>query len=164
MTATLRRISVVEDNPDNRLLLRALLSDRYQISEYDNGMAALNGLADSGAEIVLLDISPRIVDHVTQARSRAAKNIGYTLNLPLPTSTPWLPEVRTYWQTFGDRIGAPAPAAASRAMTELAEVRAVGATPSVVQRISILNLNVVTERLDGEAFDLVIATDRKSVV
>ena len=35
-------------------------------------------------EIVLLDISPRIVDHVKQARARAAKNIGYTLNLPLP--------------------------------------------------------------------------------
>ncbi len=44
------------------------------------------GLAPSPGdpEIVLLDISPRIIDHVTQARARAAKNIGYTLNLPLP--------------------------------------------------------------------------------
>ena len=71
------------------------------------------GLAPSpgGPEIVLLDISPRIIDHVTRARARAARNIGYTLNLPLPRGTPWLPEVRTYWQTFGDRIGAPAPGA-----------------------------------------------------
>jgi len=36
------------------------------------------------SEIVLLDISQRIIDHVTQARVRAARNIGYTLNLPLP--------------------------------------------------------------------------------
>ena len=67
------------------------------------------GLAPSPGdpEIVLLDISPRIIDHVTRARARAARNIGYTLNLPLPTGTPWLPEVRAYWRTFGDRIGAP---------------------------------------------------------
>ena len=107
----------------------------------------------------LLDISPRIIDHVTQARARAAKNIGYTLNLPLPRSTPWLPEVRTYWQTFGDQIGAPAPTPASKAIADLAELRAVRARPSAIQRMSVLNVNVVTERLDGEAFDLVIATN-----
>src|SRR5262249_58577840 len=51
------------------------------------------GLAPSSGdpEIVLLDISPRIIDHVARARGRAAKNIGYTLNLPLPGSTPSLP-------------------------------------------------------------------------
>ena len=64
------------------------------------------GLASSSGdpEIVLLDISPRIVDHVMQARAQAARNVGYTLNLPLPTSTPWQPEVRAYWRTFGDRL------------------------------------------------------------
>ena len=110
-------------------------------------------------EIVLLDISPRIIDHVTQARARAAKNIGYTLNLPLPRSTPWLPEVRTYWQTFGDRIGEPAQSPTPKTITELAELRAVRARPSAVQRLSVLDVNIVTERLDGEAFDLVIATN-----
>ena len=114
------------------------------------------GLAPSPGdpEIVLLDISPRIIDHVTQARARAAKNIGYTLNLPLPRSTPWLPEVRTYWQTFGDQIGAPAQAPTSKAIADLAELRAVRARPSAVQRMSVLNVNIVTDRLDGEAFDL----------
>jgi hypothetical protein len=40
------------------------------------------GLAPSPGdpEIVLLDISPRIIDHVTRARARAARNVGYTLN------------------------------------------------------------------------------------
>jgi hypothetical protein len=119
------------------------------------------GLAPAPAdpEIVLLDISPRIIDHVTQARARAAKNTGYTLNLPLPRSTAWLPEVRRYWQTFGDQIGAPAQAPASKAMAELAELRAVRARPSAVQRMSVLDVNIVTERLDGERFDLVIATN-----
>ena len=111
------------------------------------------------AEVVLLDISPRIIDHVKQARARATKNVGYTLNLLLPTGTTWLPEVRTYWQTFGDRIGAPAPARVSKTIAGLAELRAVRARPSVVQRMSILDVNIVTERLDGQAFDLVIATN-----
>ena len=111
------------------------------------------------AEVVLLDISPRIIDHVKQARARATKNVGYTLNLPLPMGTTWLPEVRTYWQTFGDRIGAPAPARVSKTNAGLAELRAVRARPSVVQRMSILDVNIVTERLDGQAFDLVIATN-----
>ena len=119
------------------------------------------GLAPSpgGPEIVLLDISPRVIDHVTQARARAAKNIGYTLNLPLPASTPWLPQVRTYWQTFGDQIGAPVQAPASKAIGDVARLRAVRARPTAVQRMSVLNVNIVTERLDAEAFDLVIATN-----
>jgi hypothetical protein len=110
-------------------------------------------------EIVLLDISPRIIDHVTQARARAAKNVGYTLNLPLPRSTPWLPEVRTYWRTFGDQIGVLARAPTSQPIAELAELRAVRARPSAVRRMSVRDVNIVTERLEGEAFDLVIATN-----
>ena len=119
------------------------------------------GLAPSpgGAEIVLLDISPRIIDHITQARARAVRNTGYTLNLPLPKSNPWQPEVRTYWQTFGDRIGTPVPARTSNTIAGLAELRAIRVRPSVVQRMSVQDLNIVTERLDGEVFDLVIATN-----
>ena len=119
------------------------------------------GLAPSpgNPDIVLLDISPRIINHVTQARARAARNIGYTLNLPLPKSTPWLPEVRKYWETFGDQIGAPAQAPTSKAIADVADLRAVRARPSAVQQMSVLNVNIVTERLDGEAFDLVIATN-----
>jgi SAM-dependent methyltransferase len=112
-----------------------------------------------GPAVVLLDISPRVIDHVTQARARAGKNIGYTLNLPLPRATPWLPEVRAYWQTFGNRIGSPLQTSTSKAMAELVELRSVRARPLDVQRMSVLNVNIVTERLDGEAFDLVIATN-----
>lgn len=50
-------IAVVEDNADNRLLLTAMLGDRYRIVEYDNGPDALEGLARSLPDLVLLDIS-----------------------------------------------------------------------------------------------------------
>jgi SAM-dependent methyltransferase len=118
------------------------------------------GLAPStGADVVALDISPRIVDHITRTRARAVKNVGYTLHLPLPRSVPWLPEVRRYWQTVGDRIGAPAAVPASKAIANLADLRAVRVRPAVVRRLSVLNVNIVTDRLDAEPFDLVIATN-----
>jgi CheY-like chemotaxis protein len=50
-------IAVVEDNADNRLLLQALLGDRYELVEFDNGADALAGLSASLPDLVLLDIS-----------------------------------------------------------------------------------------------------------
>jgi CheY-like chemotaxis protein len=52
-----RRIAVVEDNADNRLLVRAILEDSYVIIEFETGSAALAGLKDSGPDLILLDIS-----------------------------------------------------------------------------------------------------------
>ena len=55
------RIAVVEDNPDNRLLLQALLEERHQLTEYENGPDALEGMRAAPPELVLLDISlPRM--------------------------------------------------------------------------------------------------------
>lgn len=51
------RVAVVEDNPDNRMLVQALLEDRYEISEYETGKEAVEGLPDDVPEVILLDIS-----------------------------------------------------------------------------------------------------------
>ncbi|MFL5607240.1 MAG: response regulator [Gemmatimonadaceae bacterium] len=50
-------LAVVEDNADNRLLLQALLGERYTLVEFDNGVDALAGLRVSLPDLVLLDIS-----------------------------------------------------------------------------------------------------------
>jgi len=50
-------IAVVEDNADNRLLLQAILGDRYELVEYENGADALSGIAAQRPDLVLLDIS-----------------------------------------------------------------------------------------------------------
>jgi two-component system cell cycle response regulator DivK len=47
----------VEDNPDNRMLVQALLEDRYEISEYETGAEAVAGLGSNIPDLVLLDIS-----------------------------------------------------------------------------------------------------------
>ncbi len=51
------KIAVVEDNLDNRILVQAILEDKYEISEYENGMEVVDGLADDIPDLVLLDIS-----------------------------------------------------------------------------------------------------------
>jgi CheY-like chemotaxis protein len=51
------KIAVVEDNPDNRLLVQAILEDLYDISEYETGAEAVAGLAEDAPDLVLLDIS-----------------------------------------------------------------------------------------------------------
>ena len=53
----MNRIAVVEDNPDNRLLLQAMLQHLYQLDEYETGTDALAGMSTSPPDLVLLDIS-----------------------------------------------------------------------------------------------------------
>ena len=73
-------IAVVEDNPDNRLLLRALLGERYDLVEFDNGLDALAGLRASRPDLVLLDISlPGMDGNEILSRIRADERLR-----PLP--------------------------------------------------------------------------------
>lgn len=52
-----QKIAVVEDNPDNRLLVAALLEDLYDLEEYESGASAVEGLGRGQPDLVLLDIS-----------------------------------------------------------------------------------------------------------
>jgi two-component system cell cycle response regulator DivK len=52
-----RKIAVVEDNPDNRLLVQALLEDLYEVSEFETGAEAVRGLSGDPPDLILLDIS-----------------------------------------------------------------------------------------------------------
>ena len=54
---TRRRIAIVEDNADNRLLLTALLGDDHDLDEYADGPSALQGLPGALPDLILLDIS-----------------------------------------------------------------------------------------------------------
>jgi len=53
----MKRIAVVEDNPDNRLLVRVILEPLYEVTEYENGFLALEGLPRQKPDLVLLDVS-----------------------------------------------------------------------------------------------------------
>jgi CheY-like chemotaxis protein len=53
----MKKIAVVEDNPDNRLLVRVILESLYEVAEYESGFAALAGWQQEKPDLVLLDVS-----------------------------------------------------------------------------------------------------------
>ncbi|GEM_PF-549807 len=53
----MKRIAIVEDNRDNRLLLRAIIDDRYELVEYATGRVALDAIRSDPPDLILLDIS-----------------------------------------------------------------------------------------------------------
>ena len=53
----MKTIAHVEENADNRLLVSAILEDRYRIVEYETGPEALAGMRAEKPDLVLLDIS-----------------------------------------------------------------------------------------------------------
>jgi hypothetical protein len=121
-------------------------------------------LADTaGLTVAAFDVSPRVVQHLDDARARARAGSRYSVVLPRNTDRPWSAELVDYWQRFGNWIGEavekqPAPPASAGAV----EVRTVSIRPDVALAVAPVDLNIVTERLDesGSAlFDLVVATN-----
>ena len=65
----MKRIAVVEDNPDNLMLVEAILGSLYEMVSYENGIDALAGLPDEDVDLVLLDISLPRMDGVVVLES-----------------------------------------------------------------------------------------------
>jgi len=64
MTSPMKKIAVVEDNPDNRLLVRVILEPFYEVHEYTDGPSVLAGLEPEKPDLLLLDISLPEMDGV----------------------------------------------------------------------------------------------------
>ena len=62
------QIAVVEDNPDNRLLLSIILGELHAITEFEHGFDALAAFATEVPAVVLLDIALPGIDGVEVLR------------------------------------------------------------------------------------------------
>jgi CheY-like chemotaxis protein/HPt (histidine-containing phosphotransfer) domain-containing protein len=72
----MKKIAVVEDNPDNRLLVQVILEPLYEVVEYETGFAALEGLPKDRPDLVLLDVSlPEMDGTEVLRRIRADENL-----------------------------------------------------------------------------------------
>ena len=72
----MKKIALVEDNADNRLLVQVILGDLYQVTSYENGQLALEGIAHEKPDLILLDISlPKMDGNEVLRRVRADENV-----------------------------------------------------------------------------------------
>ena len=116
--------------------------------------------------VTALDISPRIIAHLRDARQRAGRREPYRLNVPLEQGGP-RSQLDTalveYWQRFGAHLGAGAVADVPNAYAGTVRVRAVDVRPEAVLDVTGAELNIVLQRLQGSeatsGFDLVVATN-----
>ncbi len=119
------------------------------------------GLAQADdLEVVTLDISPRVNDHLRRARERARRGQGYTIQLLRPEE-PWHPEMAGYWKRFGECIGAGARPVPRGPVASKLSTRAIRVSPQWVLRVHPVEANIVLQRLEpgSSGFDLVVATN-----
>ena len=69
-TANAARILLVEDNPDNRMLIKAYLKKQpYQITEVENGAEAVEHFKASAFDLVLMDVQMPVMDGYAATRA-----------------------------------------------------------------------------------------------
>lgn len=110
----------------------------------------------------ILDISPRVLDHVQRARSRAAANSGYVVQLPRDVARPWPPDLSAYWNTLGDQVATTVSPIRPPAIFSGLQTRAVQIRPDIVHACEPVDLDIIVERLTlapPDRFDLIVATN-----
>ncbi len=110
-------------------------------------------------QMTAVDLNPLVLSHLRTAFGKVRGAQPYVLQLPHPALAGWTTAAVSYWQHFGETIGAPAKPVTAPPGTEL---RAVAVRPAITARISVEDLDIVTQTLDpgpGLGFDLVVATN-----
>jgi hypothetical protein len=126
------------------------------------GLARTGSTAGGALSVSVLDISPRIIDHLERARQRARKGIGYAIQLPRDVARPWPPDLIAYWNALGEQVGAAAEPIRPPEIFPGLETRAVRIRPAVVLACEPVDLDIVLERAnlsDRERFDLIVGTN-----
>jgi hypothetical protein len=114
------------------------------------GLARLDDL-----EVVGADINPRVVDHL-RASSHAPPVLRLVSGIGESATVTFAPGYREYFSTLGRSIGT-VHAGGTAPAGHLSRTVAVGVASAAALRAE--PLDIVTERLTGEPFDLAIATN-----
>ena len=140
------RTSLVETGPP----------ESYQPWAVIDALVSL-GLSRAGdLSVVGADINPRVVDRIAQARS-APPTLTLVSGIAESPTVHETGDYREYFDQLGRAIGDGSPLPAPQAPAHLA--KRVRVRSEVAQSLSAEQLDVVTARLSGAPFDLVIATN-----
>jgi SAM-dependent methyltransferase len=130
-------------------------AESYQPWAVIDALLAL-GLADEDTlDVVAADINPRVVAHLRRARSDRPTLSLWTVS---GDGVELTDDYRDYFGRLGSAIRASSNAA-SGAVTPLSKSRSVAVRPEIARLLRAVPLDIVTERLEEPAFDLVIATN-----
>ncbi|HET9218081.1 MAG TPA: hypothetical protein VFR18_13940 [Terriglobia bacterium] len=119
------------------------------------------GLASRAEDIELatFDISPHVNDHIRAMGERARGGAPYILRIPRDLGSPWTPPLVDYWKSLGDRIGSEMQLPKPLHALDEVELRGLEIRPQVAANVTPMNFNIVTDKWNGQPFDLVIATN-----
>lgn len=157
----IRRVLIIGPGLDlapRTALVEAGPPESYQPWAVMDALAAagLSRMADLA--VVGADINPRVVAHLRRSRDvpptlQLVSGIreGATLSLS--------PEYREYFEALGRTIASPGGAPAAQAAADGHLRKRVSVSGAAADALSAVPLDIVTERLPGQAFDLVIATN-----
>ncbi len=81
----MKKIAVVEDDPDSQLLIKLLLSKDYEVVTYPTGMEAIEGFRRDKPDLALLDLLLPDMDGVELVRRIRAD--GALLDVPVVALT-----------------------------------------------------------------------------
>ncbi|HET7694766.1 MAG TPA: class I SAM-dependent methyltransferase [Vicinamibacterales bacterium] len=106
-------------------------------------------------QVVAGDINPRVVEHL-RSSARRAPVLRLVSGIGESDTVAFVPGYREYFTTLGRTVGAPgaAPRAPSGHLS-----KAIAVSAAAAATIHAEPLDIVTQRLTGDAFDLVIATN-----
>jgi hypothetical protein len=117
------------------------------------------GLARFGAlEVTAADINPRVIDHLRRSRN-VSPRLSLATDIAEKGAVTFSQEYREYFADLGTHLSSP-PAAVRAEEDEEGRLRkSVQVSAALTRVLRAEPLDIVTERLTGPGFDLVIATN-----
>jgi hypothetical protein len=154
----IRRVLIVGPGLDlapRTALLEVAPPESYQPWAVIDALLALGLSRVDDLEVVGADINPRVVDHLRRSRS-APPTLTLVSGIREDESVKLSPEYRDYFAGLGRAVGE----AGNDADVPNGHLRkTIHVRRTAAKALAAESLDIVTERLEGPAFDLIIATN-----